>query len=58
MELQAARMLADYEPEYLLGNRGDVLELIASGQEAVGVLRKLPKDKKLFLAVQLVRKQR
>ncbi len=59
-KLQAVRMLADYDPEYSddLGNRGNVLELVASARQSVAMLRSLSKDQKRYLAVQLLRKHR
>lgn len=57
-ELQADRMLADYDPRPGLFGRGDALQRIEQARDAIQDLRSLSADIRRTLAVQLISKQR
>lgn len=53
-QLQDARYDADYNPEPFRFKRTGVIDLISAGRQAVQLLRELPTEQKLLLAVRLV----
>ena len=56
--LQQERYTADYDPEPFSRSRDETLELIDQARRAVQLIRAIPAEKRLFLAVQLISKQR
>jgi hypothetical protein len=58
IQLQQARYTADYDPGPFPLNRQDTLELIDRAREAVQLIGKIPDEKRLLLAIQLIVKQR
>lgn len=58
VNLQDARIAADYIPERFRYSRRDVNDLIAEARDAIDAIRSLPPETKLLLAVQFVTKSR